>query len=183
MPDLDAIKKAAEEQGYTLAHFQESYGNDNVGLIFLVKLNREFVAEDQSVMFRAGDVVRLGLQTVSAKIDPDGPQQRARHREEISEIYLQAGETAIYMEELPNGYCSYPCCLNRPWFRVTSRIGHVVIGWRKRVFEIDWKDSMVKKSGAELFPNESVTRSETGIHAHSADKASEYIRTLHGESR
>lgn len=108
---------------------------------------------------------------------------KARHRAEIARIYEVAGVTTIYVEELPNGYCPNPCCLNRPWFRVTSAIGHVVIGWRKRVISIDWKDSLVKKSGEELFPDENVTRSETGIHAWSVQKATEYVRRLHEAAR
>lgn len=125
------------------------------------------------------DEIKDALDTVTAQIDPDGPAQRESYRAEIEKIYKAAGVEAIYMEPLPNGYCHKPCCLNKPWFRVTSKIGHVVIGWRKRVISIDWKDSTVKESGEQISAD-NVTRWETGIHAWSVETAVEYIKRLHG---
>jgi hypothetical protein len=69
--------------------------------------------------------------------------------------------------------------LNRPWFRVTSSIGHILIGWRKRVLEIEWKDTVVKLGAHDLFPDDNVTRWESGIHAWSLDDATRYIKKLH----
>lgn len=166
-------------EGYELAYFAESSsGSHSRGLAILVKMSDRKIC-DKDDFYKAAEMIRTGLDTVSAELDPNGPEERERYRAEIVEIYKVAGIEAIYMEQLPNGYCSRPCCLNRPWFRVTSRIGHVVIGWRRRVISIDWKDSMVKATGEELFPVELVTRFETGIHAWDALKAAEYIARLH----
>lgn len=155
-----------------------SYGS--VGVAIFVKMSdRKLSEEDGLGIRRAHDLIRESLALVSAQRDPRGLEKRAQYRYEIEKIYRDAGIEAIYLEELPNGYCPDPCCLNKPWFRVTSRIGHVVIGWRKRVMSIDWKDSTIKKSGVDIFPDESTTRSETGIHAWTVEKATEYIRRLH----
>ena len=78
--------------------------------------------------------------------------------------------------------------------RVTSKLGHIKVGWRRSVINIDWKDSALKvenkhryseshpklrlPTGEELFPNESVTKFETGIHAWGYEKLTEYLKVL-----
>lgn len=179
---IGRIRQAAEAEGYELAHAQESWGETAFGLAILVKMSERKLDRDKdsNVFYRVADEIRDALGTVSAHLDPEGPAQREQCRAQIEGIYRSAGVEAIYMEPLPNGYCPDPCCLNKPWFRVTSRIGHVVIGWRKSVISIDWNDSTVKESGEDLFPAEDVTRWGTGVHAWGVAKATEYIRRLHG---
>ncbi len=172
------IKAAAALEGYEVAHHQENYGERFMGVAILVKMSNRKLGEADS-FYRVADEIAKQVDTVSAQLDPKGPATREAYRAEIAGIYQAAGVGAVYMESLPNGYCKDPCCLNRPWFRVTSSIGHIVIGWRKRVLSIDWKDSTVKATGEALFPGEDVTRWETGIHAWGAEKAAEYVRRLH----
>lgn len=178
---FDKFKKMASEEGYELAHGQEGYGEHFFGLMILVKMsNRKVCDKDSPLIYRAADTIRAGLERVTASLDPEGPAKRERYRLEFANIYKAAGVEAIYMEMLPNGYSSDPSFLNVPWFRVTSKIGHVVIGWRKRVIEINWKDTIMKVWDAEkLFPDENVTRVENTVHAWGSEKASEYIRRLH----
>ncbi len=179
--DRDRIRKAAEKEGYELAHSQESWGRTFFGLFIFVKMSERKLDPDKDwlALNRGAEEIKKGLETVSAQLDPKGPENRKAYRDEIELIYKEAGVTAIFMEELPNGYCSQPCCLNKPWFRVTSSIGHVVIGWRKRVISIVWKDTNIKKTGEEMFPTEASTRWETGIHAWGTGPAVEYIKKLH----
>lgn len=168
-------------EGYKLLYGLESHGGDSFCLKIFVKMSAREVDDEDS--YDAGEAIgdlERALMTRTAKLDPNGPSTRERYRREIEKIYEDAGVTAIYMEPLPNGYCSLPCCLNKPWFRVTSKIGHVVIGWRKSVISIDWKDTQVKKSGESL-SSDNVTRWESGIHAYGVEKATEYIRALHAE--
>lgn len=182
--DIERIKAEAEKQGYELAHGQESIGEHVFGLLIFVRMSqRKVCSADSPVLYRAADEIQEGLARVTAQTDPKAPMTRAVYRDEVVEIYARAGAGTIYIEELPNEYCKRACCLNRPWFRVTSALGHVVIGRRKRVFSIDWKDSRVALDGHVLFPDEDVTRWETGIHAWSVDKAVEYVRRLHDADR
>lgn len=176
----ETIRKAAEEAGYEEAYAEESFGSHFFGMRIFVKMSeRKLVQEDS--FYAAADLIKEKLGIVSAKLDPEGPARRESYRAEVQKIYSDAGVTAIFIESLPNGYCSRPCCLNKPWFRVTSSIGHVVIGWRKSVMSISWKDSLIKASGMELFPTEDVTRLETEVHAWGTEKATKYIRRLHLE--
>lgn len=183
-----------DTDGYEFVHGEESsYGDGSTfGLKIFVRMRTRKVftdakrfkfacEEDYTVLYRAARDIKKGLETNSAKLDPEGPATRQSYRNEVERIYRDAGVTTIFVEELPNGYCSDTCCLNRPWFRVTSSIGHVVIGWRKRVMSIDWSTTTVKKSGEELFPEEKVTKLDHGIHAWGADVAVEYLKKLHAE--
>ena len=175
------IERVAAEEGYALAHGQESFGDHLFGLLIFVKMSNRALDRDRDWLTfnKAADAIKDGLDTVSAALDPKGAEMREARMKEIKAIYENAGIPAIYMEPLPNGYCSKPCCLNKPWAQVTSSIGRVVIRRRKSVISIDWKDSRVKRTGNELFPNENVTRWDTGIHAWGPAKATEYIRRLH----
>lgn len=181
MTPFDEIRDAAEKQGYHMIHGEETWGERTTGLIVLTKLGRPLDRErDGKHVYAAVEALKRGFATVAAEIDPDGPGKVEAELRGYRGIYSDAGVEAIYVEAVPNGYCKDPCCLNRPWARITSRIGHVLIGCRKRVISIDWKDTVLAgKTGLELFPGEDTTRGATFIHAWGAAKASEYILRLH----
>jgi hypothetical protein len=52
-----------------------------------------------------------------------------------------AGFTSFSMKEIPNEYCNKSCCSHRAWLLVATHLGIFKIGWRKRVVELDWKDT------------------------------------------
>jgi hypothetical protein len=70
---------------------------------------------------------------------------------------------------------------------VTTNIGRVKIGWRKRVINIDWSDTVVKKKAEELFPEENVTKggydNHFYIHAWSYEDAKKYLDRIHDEAK
>lgn len=103
-------------------------------------------------------------------------QERARL--ERLELLACFPEPHIYVQPIPNGYCNRACCEHRPWFQVTTRIGVIRIGWRKRVILIDWIASAVTAKAEELFPDEDVTKDGRMIHAWSYDKAREYLAVI-----
>jgi len=109
------------------------------------------------------------------KFDPKSAVEAAESRAKLLELF---DGHSIFVEEIPNGYCSEWCCKHLPWFVVTTKLGRITIGWRKRVISIEWKDSMIKKTAQELFEKEDVTKWDTGIHAWGYDKAKEYIKIL-----
>lgn len=90
-------------------------------------------------------------------------------------------EGHIFARPIPNGYCDRACCEHKPWYDVTTRLGVIRIGWRKRVIAIDWKDSTVTAKAEALFPAEDVTKYERTIHAWGYEKAREYLRVLHAQ--
>jgi hypothetical protein len=59
-----------------------------------------------------------------------------------------------------------------------TKVGPITIGWRKRVISISWKNTDVKQTANQLFPNKDTTKEGHLIHAWGYDKAKEYINRL-----
>lgn len=110
--------------------------------------------------------------TIASRADTQDARQA--EREQIVGLF----DGPIFVEEIPNGYCSQACCRHLPWFVVTTRVGRFTVGWRKRVISIDWSQTVGTKTSAELFSGENVTKGERSIHAWGAEKAREYIGVI-----
>lgn len=80
----------------------------------------------------------------------------------------------IFVKEIPNGYCSRACCEHKKWLSVATKIGMVKIGWRKRVINIDWSETDVRR----VISSDDVTKDNTMIHAWGTAKAKEYLAEL-----
>lgn len=115
------------------------------------------------------DIENIYLKEI-AKANPNRQKEIDNNRK-----LLDIFDEIIFSEEIPNEYCSEWCCEHLSWFIVTTKIGRIKIGWRKRVIEICWEDSRNIKTAEELFPNEDVTKFNKSIHAWSIEKAKEYI--------
>lgn len=171
----EAVEKLIAD-GYEIAHSQESYGEHIFGMMIFVKMsNRKLCNEDH--FYAEARAIQDKLEANSSKLDLELSIRRGKYKQQIIDIYKNAGVETIYIEELPNGYTKDPYT---PWFRITTKIGHVVIGWRRFVMHIDWKDTVIKITGDGL-SNDNVTKSDTFIHAHGVAKATEYIKRLHDE--
>lgn len=137
--------------------------------------------EDFGPFYHETRIARPHLEEIIAELwrqhvlnDPEFPKRKEEQKNKILECFP---DSPIYVEEIPNEYCKGACCYDRPWLIVTTNRGRIKIGWRKRVINIDWKDSTIKQSGHQLFPNDEVTRWETGIHAYSYEDATRYLKT------
>lgn len=95
-------------------------------------------------------------------------------RKYFEEIFAEAGFVNVEMVQTENQYCGCEACA--PWFWVQTPIGKILIGWRKRVINIDWSET--GKSFLRLFGNEEVTKDRDYIHAWGTDKAIEYLRRI-----
>ena len=90
----------------------------------------------------------------------------------------------LYVDEIPNGYCSRGCCAFYPWFIVTTPKGRIKIGWRKSVIHLEWTDSEIKADAETIFPKEEAwpgyetTQYDKVIHAHGYEPAKDYITRL-----
>lgn len=88
------------------------------------------------------------------------------------------GEQPIFVEDLPNQYCHDYCCSMLQWHNVTTRVGVITLGPRKRVINIDWTKTKDTKTAEELFPHEKVTKGDRSIHAWTIDKARAYVSAI-----
>lgn len=115
--------------------------------------------------------------TLSSMIKRD-PKEIIKAQNEKKEILHLFGNRSIFIEEIPNGYCSSYCCQHLPWFLITTSKGIIKVGWRKRVINIDWSASTIKEKAEILFPNENTTKENHYIHAWGYEKAQRYIDIL-----
>ena len=129
-----------------------------------------------SASLDAMDGVYKEIQKAIKKKDPSTPIASEENKKMIDEIF--ANTDLIFMEEIPNGYCSDWCCEHLPWFIVTTKVGRIKIGNRKRVIEIDWSETLGTKTSDELFESEDVTKEKKLIHAWGIEKAKQYINLI-----
>ncbi len=138
--------------------------------------NRDFVVPPL-LDSAAYDAAKLVQEELTAAVIAASPEVLARAAKERADL-LALFPSPIFVETIPNGYCSSACCRHLPWFVVTTTVGRINLGWRKRVIAIDWSGTVGTKTSAELFAKEDVTKGERDIHAWSLDKAREYIAAI-----
>jgi len=144
-------------------------------LEILLDVNRELTDTDNDNLRGHAEGIMRSLAEEAIRLDPQSKINAQLEKEGILSLF---GDRAIFVEEIPNGYCSSYCCKHLPWFVVTTSKGRIKIGWRKRVINIDWSDSIIEGKSEELFPDEDVTKFDKTIHAWSLGKAKEYIDLL-----
>jgi len=159
---------------YKLATSHEKHGTSSVGVQIHVSLDRPLTDTERSELSALCDQSLRVIELQSSRLDPERQSQRAEMVAMIKGLF----PGLVFAKEIPNGYCGEPCCEHRPWLLVTTRIGVIKIGWRKRVLSIDWSGSIVEQWAIDLFSAEDVTK-EGLIHAWGYDKAREYIAKLH----
>jgi hypothetical protein len=148
----------------------------DLGVRIFIATEHELTESERNVAWKAGELVFNEAWRQQVISDPLSQANAAKEKEDILKLF----PNNILVEEVPNGYCNSPCCCNKPWFIITTSIGRIKIGWRKRVISIDWSDSKQKKTAEDLFPQENVTKGEHDIHAWGYEKAKEYIQILMG---
>lgn len=168
-----------KDTDYVLAHYHETIMDGKpLGVRIFIAAGRNPNEQERRVASHVAEQIFNEVWKTNTLESEAGKTRAYKEKQEILKLF--AGKY-IFVEEIPNGYCSQPCCVNLPWFIVTTPIGHIKIGWRKRVINIDWSKTIQKKTAAELFPNEDVTKGEQSIHAWSYEKAKEYLDLIHHE--
>lgn len=158
----------------------ESHGSQSIGIEILVAHDRALTENEcYDIQQKSKEIQEIILEkTIS--LDPKAIASAAAERAQLVGLFSEP----IFVEEIPNGYCSQYCCKHLPWFVVTTKVGRIKIGWRKRVINIDWSETTCKIPGGVLFPTEESTKGEKGennpyyIHAWTIDKAKEYIECI-----
>lgn len=105
-------------------------------------------------------------------------RRRAALEERLVHLMRDAGFEWWACELLPNGY-DRSWRLALPWFGFDTAFGRVVVGWRKHVLSIDWSGTSFRGQVTA----DTVTHTDTLVHAWSYEKAEEYLRALWGALR
>ncbi len=139
-----------------------------------MELSRELDDKDRELILDAMENLRDAL--VRRSYEQASQLQDMLRREEQNLLSLFSSHT-IYVEYVENEYTKGHPAHSR-WLVVTTKLGRIKIGWRKRVIHIDWSNSDIEASPNDIFRDEEVTKWENGIHAWGYEKAQEYIDTL-----
>jgi hypothetical protein len=142
------------------------------------KLTREQLMENEALRYAAYDIERTLKNLLMALSMAAMPEQMERAENQRRDLLACFMSDVIYVEPIPNGYCSDGCCKHLPWFIVTTKVGRIKIGWRKSVINIDWSDTLGTKTSKELFESESVTKDTRGIHAYGYERAKAYVGAI-----
>jgi len=126
--------------------------------------------------YAAAELLTEAMIETFHETDPESQRYAAEERSNLLACFPPG--SPIHVRAIPNGYANRACSKHLPWFEVTTKVGRIVIGCRKRVISIDWSGSDVQTGAEELFPGEDTTRFERTIHAWGCDKATEYLATL-----
>ena len=130
----------------------------------------------QDICYNAIDKLRNEIMAATMAKDEEFMANARAEREAMIKCF---GNESIFVEETPNKYWGdHPMARHHPWMIVTTHIGRIRIGARKRVFEIDWSETVGTKTSEELFKDENVTKGDKSIHAWSIKDAERYIATI-----
>lgn len=162
------------EKGLQRVSRIESWGgNGKFNLEIYVDAGRELTDNDNNAIFDASENIKKAILQESYRLNPKYQEQGKEEIQKLTELF--AGHE-IFVGKIPNEYSKSD--IHSPWLIVTTKIGHIKIGWRKRVINIDWSKSTVKDDAETLFPGEDVTKYEQSIHAWGYEKAKEYLDVL-----
>jgi len=105
-------------------------------------------------------------------------------RKDCEALFTLAGIEVLKIKPLPDGYGYNPDdsgYFEKPprcvWWFVKTFSGWIEIGWRKRVIQINWEDTPIRK----IITEDDVTKSDTNVHAWNMEDALKYLKTLRSE--
>lgn len=161
---------------------QESFGGTpgGFGVRIHVATGQKVDLETPAIRTAAREAAEMVQAAVLEEVLAKDPNAQRERKEQRRDILACFPNEPIFVEEVPNGYCSRYCCKHLPWFHVWTKVGLIKIGWRKRVISIDWATSIVTKRASELFPDEDVTKGDRDIHAYGYEKATAYLAAIIG---
>lgn len=142
----------------------------------------EYTNEERTAMMVAVDKVKEELLAAAVAADPKEQQSAREERQSLLECFHPS--VRLFDEPVPNGYTNDWYNRHRFWYIVTTYVGRIRIGWRKRVIHIDWSDSAIKHvDGRTLFTDFlNNTVDSTFIHAWSYEEATKIISRLMGQT-
>ncbi len=97
--------------------------------------------------------------------------------EHVRGLFLLASIPIKNMWETPNQYfkdLDPAVAKTSKWFLVQTEYGIIMIGWRKRVLNIDWSGTPFR----DFVTQDNVTSERTYVHAGHYDKALQYLANL-----
>lgn len=154
----------------------ESHGNFSLGIDIKVACPVTLNTHINRAAYEAAELIEQAITREFHATDPESQERATKQKANLLCCFPLS--TIVFIKAIPNGYCSRACCEHLPWLQVTTALGVITLGWRKRVIVIDWTDSVLTTTAQELFPEEDVTKQGKLIHAWSYEKAREYLGVI-----
>ncbi len=137
------------------------------------KNERGWITPDVSYRIQPGDEAMVNIWTY---------RHHNCHRQYLAstekkyflDIFTEAGFKNITLAETQNEYCRCDRCA--PWYVVCADNHYFLIGWRKRVINIEMDSPRI--DFAKLFATEETTKGSNNIHAWGRKKCIEYLTTI-----
>lgn len=156
---------------YEKAYEQEAAGSGySFGIEIRIAAPEGVTESVKSACYRAAKELERAIMRDFYANDKASQQRAIDEKRQLLSLF----PGPIYVEEIPNGYCSQACCEHLPWFVVTTRVGRIQIGWRKRVISINWSETAVRK----IVTADNVTKDDRTVHAWNLEDAAKYLRVL-----
>jgi hypothetical protein len=102
--------------------------------------------------------------------------------EKVKALFLLADIKVLKLWKLENKYwpsAYVDMIMANPWWLVKTPLGLIEIGNRKRVVNIDWSDTSIRK----VITEDDVTKDNTMVHAWTDEKIIEYLKALNKAAR
>jgi hypothetical protein len=175
---VEGFMPTVAEEYKTIAgieHGGSASGRDGYAFRIQVRgIDHSLSDDERKAIYKAQDILDDAFLKQFTNLNPE---THIKAKKEKADLLACFGPNVLYVDEIPNGYCNLGCCAFYPWFIVTTPIGRIKIGWRKRVIEIDWSDTKCNLTGTEITTDD-VTRTSSYIHAYGYEKATEYLNKL-----
>lgn len=97
--------------------------------------------------------------------------------EAVAALFAFAEIPVLGITQVPNQYWPESPrydSVRTPWWNVQTKHGIILIGWRKRVLNIDWSKTPIRMT----ITDDDVTKSVDAVHAYNIGKALTYLSTL-----
>lgn len=111
-------------------------------------------------------------------VDPKTLKSKSEERASFNKVFTEVFGSYHFVEVPNDYYKSELWNFRSPWMRVYTSWGVFLIGWRKRVIELSWEDTIFTGTAEELFKDQNTTKSNKMIHAWSYDELQAYLIRL-----
>ncbi len=144
----------------------ESFGRTFFGVRIQVQIERDpnlpFTEEENRAAQKAQQAILTTLESEYYRTLPEVIDLRAKER---AQILWAFNLYSIFVEQIPNEYApADPYFRHFPWYWITTPIGRFKVGPRKRVYEINWTETLCQESAEALFPESRSTKIGRMMH-------------------
>lgn len=146
--------------------------------IYVRMSKRELNDNDKNQIRKHCEEICNSLVDQTFELDENLKLRGEKEKQEL--IALFEKHSLIFVKEISNQYNNSDKGYSKhfPWLEITTTKGIFTIGWRKRVIQIDWSQSIIDIEAKNIFSSEDVTMGDKYIHAWGIEKAQEYIDKL-----